>query len=65
MIPLLRISRQSKQIKKAIAFDKITDAWKALLWQEAKRDKGLVVLPKQATLREWLSFWLEDIIAPK
>jgi len=53
-----------KQIKKAITFDKITDARKALREHEAKRDKGLVVLPKQTTLREWLSFWLEDIITP-
>lgn len=53
-----------KQIKKYKTFAKITDARKALRLHESERDRGMVVVPKEITVSDWLTYWMDNIVAP-
>lgn len=58
------INEAGKQIKKTKTFEKISEARKALKEHEANRTKGLLVMPKQTTLLEWLNYWIEEVVKP-
>ena len=51
-----------KQIRKTKTFRKLTEARAALRQHESDRDRGLMVMPKDLTLSQWLNRWMEDVI---
>lgn len=51
-----------KQIKRTKTFEKLSQARSALRQHEADRDRGIVVLPKELTVAQWLSTWMSDVI---
>ena len=51
-----------KQIKKTKTYEKITQARAALRKHEAARDMGQVVRPKEITVQQWLSEWMNNVI---
>ncbi|MEL7658477.1 MAG: Arm DNA-binding domain-containing protein, partial [Bacillota bacterium] len=58
------VNDEGKQIKKTKTYAKKSEARKALKEHEANRTKGLLVMPKDITLLEWLNDWIKDIVAP-
>lgn len=58
------INEDGKQIKKTKTFEKISEARKALKEHEANKTKGLLVMPKQTTLLEWLNYWIDEVVKP-
>ena len=53
-----------KRIKKNKTFAKISEARKALKDHEANKTKGTLVIPKDLTLKDWLEYWMNDVIKP-
>jgi len=53
-----------KRVKKYKTFDKIADARKALREFTAEKVKGLIIIPRETTLAEWLEYYLNDIVKP-
>jgi len=53
-----------KLIKKYKTFIKKSEAREALKKFEADKTKGILVIPKDTTLKEWLEYWINDIIKP-
>lgn len=51
-----------KQVKKTQTFDKLTAARSALRKHEAAREAGQVVLPKDITVGQWLTTWMNDVV---
>ena len=51
-----------KQVKKTQTFDKLTTARSALRKHEAAREAGHVVLPKDITVGQWLTTWMNDVV---
>lgn len=51
-----------KQIKKSKTFEKLTQARSALRKHEAAREAGQIVIPKDLTVSQWLSTWMNDVI---
>ena len=52
-----------KRIRKRKTYDTITAARKALRKHEAERDAGRAEIPRDITLEEWLSEWMESIVS--
>jgi integrase len=55
---------EGKRIKRSKTFAKKTDAKKALKEFEANKTKEQLVMPQETTLKDWLEYWMEDIIKP-
>lgn len=53
-----------KPIKKTLSFKTITEARKALREHEYKKDCQSLVAPSKLTVKDWLSYWLDNIIKP-
>ena len=51
-----------KQIKKTKTFPKLAQARAALRKHEAARDVGTVVLPRDITLAQWLTDWMNNVV---
>ncbi len=51
-----------KQVKQTKTFPKLTQARSALRQHEADRDRGVVVLPKELTVAQWLNSWMKDVV---
>ncbi len=56
------IDANGKQIKKSKTFGKLSDARKALKEYEADKTKGTLTIPKTITLKEWLEYYMLDIV---
>lgn len=53
-----------KQSKQTRTFKKLTEARSALRQHEVQRDRGMTVIPRALTLRDWLNDWLEHVVRP-
>jgi integrase len=53
-----------KRQKSTSTYKTLAEAKKALKEFEADKTKGLLVTPKKAIVKEWLSSWMSDIIEP-
>ena len=53
-----------KRIKKTKTFQNKSDAKSALKEFEADKVKGILVIPRDTTLKEWLEYWMNDIVKP-
>lgn len=51
-----------KQIKKSQTFDKLNQARAALRKHEAAKDVGQTVIPRDITLKQWLTTWMDDVV---
>ena len=53
-----------KRIKKTKTYPTKLEAKAALKEFEANKTKGLLVFPKKTTLKEWLDYWMDNIVKP-
>lgn len=53
-----------KRKKQTKTFSKKSEARAALKAFEADKTKGTLVIPKETTLKEWLEYWMNDIVKP-
>jgi integrase len=53
-----------KRIKKYKTFEKLSDAHKALKEFTIDRAKGVAIIPKSTSIKEWLEYYLLDIVIP-
>lgn len=53
-----------KRVKKYKSYGKVSDARKALREFTADKTKGLIIIPRETTLAEWMEYYLNDIIKP-
>ena len=53
-----------KRIKKAKTYKTKSEAKAALKEFEADKTKGQLVIPIKTTLKEWLDYWMENIVKP-
>lgn len=51
-----------KRIQKSKTFAKKSDAQKALTLHNANKINGTSIAPKETTLKDWLQYWMNDII---
>ena len=51
-----------KQIKKSQTFDKLNQARAALRRHKAAKDMGQIVIPRDITLKQWLTTWMDDVV---
>lgn len=57
-------NEDGKSIKKYQTHKKLSEARKALKEHDADKTKGLLVMPNETTLNDWLNDWLDNNIAP-
>lgn len=55
--------KTGKQVKKSCTFPKIGQARSALRKHESAREAGRIVKPRELTLEEWLTTWMNDVIS--
>ena len=53
-----------KRVKKYKTFEKLSDARKALKEFTADKVKGTAIVPKETTMKEWIEYYMNDIILP-
>ena len=53
-----------KRVKKTKTYKTKSEAKAALKEFEADKTKGQLVIPKKTTLKEWLDYWMENIVKP-
>lgn len=53
-----------KRVKKTKTYKMKSEAKTALKEFEADKTKGQLVIPKKTTLKEWLDYWMENIVKP-
>ena len=53
-----------KRIKKYRTFEKLSDAHKALKEFTADKIKGIAIIPKKTSMKEWIEYYLLDIVIP-
>ncbi|MCI1966689.1 MAG: site-specific integrase [Oscillospiraceae bacterium] len=53
-----------RRVKKTKTYKTKSEAKTALKEFEADKTKGQLVIPKKTTLKEWLDFWMENIVKP-
>ena len=53
-----------KRVKKYKTFEKLSDARKALKEFTADKVKGIAIVPKETTVKEWIEYYMNDIILP-
>ncbi|WP_457945403.1 tyrosine-type recombinase/integrase [Caproiciproducens sp. LBM24188] len=53
-----------KRVKVSKTFRTKSEAKTALKEFEANKTKGQLVIPKKTTLKEWLDYWMENVVKP-
>ncbi|MHB1316055.1 MAG: site-specific integrase [Christensenellales bacterium] len=53
-----------KRIKKTLSFKTQSEARQALREFEADKTKGTLITPNRMTLKNWLNYWMENVIIP-